>query len=149
MLKRLNRNLGILVIVLGLIGIGLGGLFVGLGFQKAQMITDRMVEQNITYTGAGGDIQGVIDNAQEAQAMANVLAEHSAAIGNYSQLSKDDPKRAQILQALTMESSLEMAVMGYGLTDVVKGTGAFMILAGGTFALIGITLVRSRKQEIS
>lgn len=149
MLRNWSRNVAILVIVLGIIGVAMGGFFVTLGFQKANMITDKMVEQNITYTGAGGEITGAIDTPQEAQVMADVLAEHSAALGNYSQLARDDPKRAQILQAMTMENSLEMAVMGFGLTDVVKGTGAFMVLVGGTLALIGIVSVRSRKQNLS
>jgi len=77
--------------------------------------------------------------------MADVLQEHSAAMGNYSQLKRDDPNRQQILNALTMTNSLEMAVMGFGLTDVVKASGAFMILVGAGFLLIAVPAIRRRK----
>jgi hypothetical protein len=144
----LGRKLAMIVIAVGLVAVVIGGLFIGLGFQKSQLITDKMAEQAITYTGAGGDIQGIIDTPQEAEVMANVMSEHLKGIGNYSELPRDDPKRAQILQGMTIENSLQLAVMGSGLTDVVKGSGAFMILVGGVFALIGVSAFRNRRKEI-
>ncbi len=134
----INRKIAVVVIVMGLLSFALGGFFVQQGFAKANMLTEKMADQQITYTGAGSTIQGVIDTPQEAQAMADVLGEHSAAIGNYSKLAKDDPNRQTILNGMTMINSLELAVMGYGLTDVVKAAGAFMFLVGFTFLLIGV-----------
>jgi hypothetical protein len=138
--------MAILVVVLGVVSLALGGFFVKLGFEKADLITQQMVAQEITYGGAGGDIVGIIDTPQEAQVMADILQEHSKELGNYSQLARDDPNRQQILNALTMTNSLEMAVMGYGLTDVVKATGAFMILVGFTFIVIAVPAFRRRTQ---
>jgi hypothetical protein len=143
----LGRKIAVVVLLLGLASIALGGYFVQLGFEKANYLAGKMVEQNITYTAAGGDIVGAIDTPREAQVMANVLQEHSQALGNYSQLKRDDPNRQQILNALTMTNSLEMAVMGFGLTDVVKASGAFMILVGAGFLLISIPGLRRRKTD--
>jgi len=140
-----GRKAALVMILLGVVAIALGGFFVQLGFDKANYLTEKMLEQNITYTAAGGTIVGAIDTPQEAQEMADVLQEHSAAIGNYSQLKRDDPNRQQILNALTMTNSLEMAVMGFGLTDVVKASGAFMILVGAGFLLIAVPAIRRRK----
>jgi hypothetical protein len=137
----LNRKIALVVIVMGLISFAMGGFFVQQGFAKANLLTEKMASQQITYTGAGSTIQGVIDTPQEAQAMADVLTEHAAAMGNYSKLAKDDPNRQQILNGMTMINSLELAVMGFGLTDVVKAAGAFMFLIGFTFVLIGVPSV--------
>lgn len=148
MIGRLSNKVALVIVAIGIIAIAAGGLFVTLGFQKSAMISDRMTQQAITYAGAGSEIEGVIDNAYEATVMANVLNEHSRELGSYSQLARDDPKRAQILDALTIESSLQMAVMGFGLTDVVKGAGAFMILTGAGFILLGVVGVRSKQPSL-
>jgi hypothetical protein len=141
----IGKRTALLVLVVGLIAIAMGGLFVGLGFQKAAMITNAMVDQNIKYSGAGGSIVDIIDTPQEAQVMADVLAEHQKSYGSYSDLAKDDPNRQTILNAMTMQDSLNLAVMGFGLTDVVKATGGFMILTGLTFALISIPGLRRKR----
>jgi hypothetical protein len=144
-MNHFGRKLAVVVLLLGLVSLALGGFFVQLGIQKANYLTEKMAAQNITYTGAGGAINGAIDTPQEAQAMADVLQEHSAAIGNYSKLAKDDPNRQQILNAMTMTTSLELAVMGFGLTQVVEASGAFMILVGLGFLLVSVPAIRRRK----
>jgi hypothetical protein len=137
-INSISKRISILVLIAGLIAIVAGGVFIGMGFQKASMITEKMAEQQVTYTGAGGIINGIIDTPAEAQAMSDVLAEHQASLGIYSQLAKDDPNRATILNAMTMENSLNLAIMGYGLTDVVKASGAFMVVVGLAFLAISV-----------
>jgi len=144
MINSLGRKVAVLVIALGVIAILLGGFFIQQGFAKASYIREKMAEQNITYAGAGGKIEGIIDTPQEAQAMADILTEHAKAIGNYSQMDRNDPNRQTILNAMTMINSLELAVTGSGLTDVVKATGAFMVLTGAAFILIGVPSLRKR-----
>jgi hypothetical protein len=137
-MANMGRKIAAIALVMGLISFALGGFFVQQGFAKASMITEKMTEQNITYGSAGGSIAGAIDTPQEAQAMADILGEHAKQYGNYAELKKDDPNRQTILNAMTMSNSLEMAVMGFGLTDVVKASGAFMLLVGFTFIIIAI-----------
>jgi hypothetical protein len=137
-----GRKVAILLLVVGAISMLLGGFFVQQGFAKTAMLTEAMTAQKITYTGAGGDIQGIIDTPQEAQVMANVLQEHLKQYGSYADLKKDDPNRQTILNGLTMVNSLEMAVMGFGLTDIVKANGAFMLLVGLVFMAVGIPALR-------
>lgn len=146
MLNNLSKKVAALVLVAGIIAIAIGGVFVSQGFSKANYITEQIAAQQITYGGAGSTIDGIIDTPQEAQEMASVLQEHQLALGVYSQLSRDDPNRAQILNALTMENALNLAVAGYGLTDVVKASGAFMILVGLTFGAIAVSTLRKAKQ---
>jgi hypothetical protein len=138
MLNNIGRKLAALILVLGLVSFALGGFFIQQGFAKAAVLTEAMSSQKISYGSAGGSIQGVIDTPQEAQVMADVLSEHLKQYGSYSDLKKDDPNRQTILNGMTMVNSLELAVMGFGLTDVVKASGAFMILVGLTFVVISV-----------
>ncbi len=125
-----NKTLAAMMLILGVISIGMGGFFIFQGFSKAAMITNAMREEKITYAAADGSINGVIDTAAEAESMAAVLKEHRMATGIYTELKRDDPGRQTILNAMVMENSLNLAQMGFGLTQVVEATGAFMILVG-------------------
>ena len=130
-----------MMLVLGVISIALGSFFIYQGLNKAALITETMKEENITYGAADGSIQGIIDTPTEAASMAAILKEHRLAQGNYAELDRTDPKRQTILNAMTMENSLTLAEMGYGLTQVVEGTGAFMLLVGialGTSGVVGL-----------
>ncbi len=141
-----SKKFAVWVIIVGLISIVLGSFFMTQGFGKANFITEYMVSENITYTGAGGEIVGIIDTPKEAQVMANVLAKHRAALGSYSSLGKNDPNRQTILNAMTMENSLALAQMGIGLTQVVEAAGAFMIVVGFTFGIGGVMTIRARRE---
>ena len=146
MINNIGKRVAILVLVVGLIALAVGGVFITLGFQKANLITTSMAAQNVSYAGAGGDILGIIDTPQEAQVMATILEQHrSERYGSYTSLGKDDPNRQTILNAMTMENSLNMAVLGYGLTDVVKASGAFMVLVGLAFVAISVPGILQRK----
>jgi hypothetical protein len=148
MLNNIGKKVAALVVVMGVVSILLGGFFVQQGFAKANMLSDRMDAAKITYGAAGSTIDGIIDTPVEAQAMADTLTEHQAALGNYAEMKRDDPNRQTYLNAQTMITSLELAVTGFGLTDVVKASGAFMVLTGVTFLAIGGTGLLRRKQSL-
>jgi hypothetical protein len=78
--------------------------------------------------------------------MAAILKEHRTQnYGYYSKLDRTDPNRDQILKAITMETSLNLAQLGYGLTDVIKATGAYIGLLGITLCISGVFLARGRQ----
>ncbi len=140
-----KKGLGILLGGVGIICMVMGAIFIAQGFAKNAVLTAAMVSENITYTGAGGSIVGIIDTPAEAKVMSDVLAEHRQAMGSYSSLKKDDPARQTILNAMTMENALNMAQMGFGLVQVVEATGAFMIILGGTLGIVGIVALRANR----
>lgn len=144
-----SRKLAFLILVLSLISFVVGGVFIAQGFDKSRLITEAMRLEKATYAGedakgAKGAIVGVIDTPQEAAAMAEVLKKHRLELGTYTELKRDDPKRATILSAMTMENSLNLAQIGFGLTDVVKATGAFMIIVGLALGLGAYSVIRPR-----
>jgi hypothetical protein len=49
-------------------------------------------------------------------------------------------------QAINLENYLYMAVMAFGLVQVVMGSGAYMIIVGLAVFLTGLTLYRLGRQ---
>jgi len=146
-----SRKLAVLVLIVGLVSFVIGGLFVAQGFAKSAAITEAMRLEKVAYTGedANGSINGVIDTPQEAAVMAGVLRQHRLErYGYYSELKRDDPNRDTILKALTMENSLNLAQLSYGLTDVVKATGAFMLIIGLALTVTSASVFRSRRGSL-
>ncbi|MFC1902643.1 hypothetical protein ACFLX4_01050 [Chloroflexota bacterium] len=140
-----SKKLAVIVLIVGIASLVLGGMFIFQGIAKQNLITEAMRLENATYDSEDGAINGVIDCPEEAQIMAHVLREHRLErYGSYTELSRDDPNRATILNAMTMENALNLAQLSYGLTQVVQATGAFMILVGLTLEGSAITVVRKK-----
>ncbi|MEE8414107.1 MAG: hypothetical protein V3R96_06105 [Dehalococcoidales bacterium] len=137
----LNRNLGKGVLLLGMVALVIGAVFIGQGIAKNNMIKEAMQVEQITYGGAE-EINGFIDTATEAELMASVLREHRMDIGVYSELDREDPKRDTILKAMTMENTLNLAQLGYGVVTVVIVSGIFMVIIGIAVSGTGLVLYR-------
>lgn len=137
----LSHNLGRIVLLLGVVALVLGAVFIVQGVAKSNMITEAMQIEQATY-GGGEEIEGIIDTPEEALLMASILREHRLDIGIYTELTRDDPQRDAILNAMTIENSLNLAQLGYGVTTVVIVTGGFMIIIGIALGGIGLGLYR-------
>ena len=135
----LNRNLGRAVILLGVVALVIGVVFISQGIAKNAMIAEAMQVEQITYGGAE-EIEGVIDTAIEAELMASVLKKHRMEIGIYSELDREDPQRDTILKAMTIENSLNLAQLGYGVVTVVIVSGIFMVIIGIAVSGTGLML---------
>ena len=138
----LSRNLGIIVLILGVVALSLGAVFIVQGVAKSNMITEAMRIEQVTYNGENGEVVGTIDTPEEAQFMANTLREHRLDIGLYTALERDDPRRDTILKAMTMENSLNLAQLGYGMTTVVIISGVSMVIMGFALGGTGLGLYR-------
>ncbi len=139
-----STKLATMVLLVGILSVVMGGFFIYEGVAKSNLITTSMELEKVKYNSADGAINGIIDTRQEAAVMAGVLREHRVNdYGYYSELKRDDPKRDQILKAMTMENALNLAQLGYGLTDVVKANGVFMVMIGLTFILGAASVFRA------
>jgi hypothetical protein len=143
---KFNRGLAMLVILLGLVGLVLGGVFIGMGIAKNNLIVQRMEIEQVTLAVDPNNPDTVtqINNAAEAQAAADTIASHRRAIApTYQELldmgnGRFDPTNPVDLtyaQAMNLENYLYMAVTAFGLIQVTMAAGVFMAVTG--LALIG------------
>ena len=123
--------------ILGLLLVIGGGYMVVEGLAVRDEITDELKAEQIT-TSKDASIPGVlVDDAETARAQADVIKEHTLGTwGPYSELPREDPRRAQFIDGVTLRTSLNMAVMGFGVTQLVIGAGVLVLVAGAATLLL-------------
>ena len=147
----LTRGLAMFVLFLGLVAVVVGGVFIGLGFAKNDLLTTAMQQEQITLGIPTGELaEGeFIDTAGEAQIAGDTVREHRHGIApTYGDLlagekyDATNPTQLTYAQALNLENYLYLAVLGFGVTQLALGTGAFMIVTGIALAGTGVVLNR-------
>jgi hypothetical protein len=137
---------------LGLLLVAGGAYMVISGLDVRAEIRDELRAEQIT-TSQDARLPGVlVADAETARAQADVIKEHTLGTwGPYSQLPRDDPRRAQFIDGVALRTALNMAVMGFGVTDLVIGAGVLVLVAGlatltlatpGLYFLAGIVVPR-------
>ena len=154
---KLVRYMAILVVVLGVVGVVIGGVFIGEGIIKNNLIVDRMNVEKVSLALDPNNPGAYtpINNAADAQKAADTIAEHRRAIApTYQDLlaggrfDATNPQHLTYAQAMNLENYLYMAVTAFGLIQVTMANGAFMVLTGVALGGIGVALYRvSRTQS--
>jgi hypothetical protein len=149
---KFNRLLAIIVMFLGLVGVVLGGVFIGEGIAKNNLIVDRMKVENVTLTIDG--VSTEINNAAEAQAAADTISGHRRAIApSYQELLGGKPfdstnaTQLKYAQAMNLENYLYMAVTAFGLIQVTLAAGVFMVVTGLALGGGGLLLFRITRRS--
>ncbi|MCJ7605029.1 MAG: hypothetical protein MUO19_03225 [Dehalococcoidales bacterium] len=149
-----TRGLAYLVLVLGLVAIVVGGVFIGLGASKANLLTDAMQTEQITLGIESDSIEEgeLIDSAAEAELAGDTIREHRHGIApSYGDLlgtgryDPTNPTQLTYAQAMNLENYLYLAVLGFGVTQLAMGAGAFMIITGIALGAAGWALARATK----
>jgi len=149
------KGLSILVIVLGIVSIAIGGIFLGQAFAKNDLLVTAMQQEQITLgIDSAYMAQGeVIDSAREAEIAGDTVREHRHNIApTYGDLlggAQYDPTNLDQLkyaQALNLENYLYLAVLGFGVTQIAMGAGAFMIVTGVALGVAGVVLLRQSRR---
>ena len=152
-MKTLKRYLWLGALALGIVFIAVGAMFMITGMDAKNMITNELVAQDISlgkdaveFGGTPGDL---VNDAETAEVEAKIIALHTdGKYGVYSSLERDDPHRDDIIKALALRNSLNMAVMGYGVANLAIGAGAIIVLMGaGTLALVAPVLYLTTAKE--
>ncbi|MFC1970684.1 hypothetical protein ACFLV0_01930 [Chloroflexota bacterium] len=148
------RGLAILVLLMGVVAVVLGAVFITQGVAKDNYLVTAMRQEKITL-GIEDDMltQGeVIDTAKEAEIAGDTIKEHRHGIApTYGDLLGEgrfdptQPKQLTYAQAINLENYLYLAVLGFGVTQVVIGTGAFMVITGLGLGGTGLALLRLNK----
>ncbi len=148
------KILSVFVIVLGVVAIVIGGIFVWQGFAKNDLLVDAMQQEQITLGIPSDKLAAgeVIDNAKEAEIAGDTVREHRHSIAptygdllGGNQFDPTNPLQLTYAQALNLENYLYLAVLGFGVTQIALGIGAFMIIVGVALGITGIVLVRVKK----
>ena len=152
---RITRILAIAVLLLGAVAIVIGGVFLGQGVSKNNLLVTAMEQEKITLgipseKLAAGEL---IDTAKEAEIAGDTVREHRHTIAptygdllGGEQFNPADLKQLTYAQALNLENYLYLAVLGFGLVQVVMASGAFMIVTGLALGGTGAVLYQlSRK----
>jgi len=148
-MTKISRYLAILVLVLGVVGVVMGSAFIYQSIAKQNLIRTQMREEKVTYLLPPEEVAkgNVIDTAEEAQMVADTIKGHRHQIAQtYDELLQGgkydptNPKHLTYTQAINLENYLYMGVLALGLTQVVLGSGIFMIVTGIALGGIGVVL---------
>ncbi len=149
-MKKWSRLIAVAVVILGLVNVGIGATFIGIGFSKHHYLTSTMEEEQITLgIGEAGQTLApdeVVDTMSEAQAAGDIVRGHRHAIApTYGDLlggEKFDPtnqKELTYAQAMNIENYLYLAAASFGITYLAMGVGAALLLVG--IALMAVAFV--------
>lgn len=149
------RNLAIAVLLLGVVAVVLGGVFIGQGVAKNNLIVDRMKVEKVALAVDPNNPQQLtqINNAADAQKAADTIASHRRAIASTYQdllgtgrFDPTNPKHLTYAQAMNLENYLYLAVTAFGLVQVVTASGVFMVVTGLALAGTGVALYQLNKR---
>ena len=128
-------------VILGIVFVAAGIFMVTEGRDAKADVRDAIAAENITVSddALSEELRGLpVNSAATAQAQADVIQMHTLdRTGGltYAELDREDPARATALTAANLRTSLNLAAMGFRVSDLVMGIGAFMIVMGGTFVV--------------
>lgn len=148
---RMTRILSIVVLLLGVVAIVMGAVFIAQGVAKNNLLVTAMREEKITLGVSSEGIAAgeIIDTAREAEIAGDTVREHRHNIApTYGdllagkQFNPTDPTQLTYAQALNLENYLYLAVLGFGLVQVVLASNTFMIVTGLALDGTGAVLYR-------
>ena len=141
--------LSLTIISIGVVAVILGAVFIGLGASRDAQLKEAMRVEKVTL-GIESELEGeVIDSLTEAMKAGDTIREHRRGIApTYSDLLGEgrydptDPQQLTYAQAMNLENYLYLAVVAFGLTQAVMGSGVFMVITGIALGSTGIVLYR-------
>ena len=150
---KLVRILGLLVLAAGVAAVAIGAVFITEGSMKNNLIVDRMNIEKVSLNldPDNPEVFTPINNADDAQKAADIIASHRRAIApTYQDLlnqgtGRFDPTNPTDLayaQAMNLENYLYMAVTAFGLIQVTIANGVFMVIVGLAVGGAGFALYR-------
>jgi hypothetical protein len=151
---------GIGVMVLAVVAVVIGVVFITEGIMKNNLIVDRMnIEQvSLNLDPNNPTVFTQINNAEDAQKAADLIAEHRRSIApTYQDLlaqsgGRFDPTNPTDLtyaQAMNLENYLYMAVTAFGLIQVTMANGLFMVVVGLAVGIVGFIIYRFSRIKLA
>jgi hypothetical protein len=137
----------IVALVLAVVVIASGIAGIAVGQAKSHNLSSRLKTEAVSLrtfdTNAPAD--AIVTNAAQAQLAADTLDKHRkliaptyAALLNGQKFDHTNPKELTYAQAMNLEDSMNLAVLGFGVTTVLTLIGVLMIVLG--VALLAISM---------
>ncbi len=142
------------VLLLGIIGLGVGGGFVGVGFAKYEQIKTYLGAEKVTLGLSAEDVAAgkVVDSLSSAQNAASLLTKHRQSIApTYNALlggKQFDPTNLTELtyaQAMNLQTNIYTAVLAFGMAESIMADGAFMLAIGLAIIIVSLVIFRIAK----
>jgi len=150
----ISRILSLLVVLFGVVALVVGGIFIWQSMAKNDLLVTAMQQEKITLGIESDKLTAgeVIDSAVEAEIAGDTIREHRHGIAptygdllEGKQYNPTDPKQLSYAQALNLENYLYLAVLGFGVTQIALGAGAFMVVTGLALISGGTVLYKVSK----
>ncbi len=138
MVHVLRHYIWIAPLVLGLVFIGAGIYMLVEGTRAKDEVRDAVVSENILTSEDASIPNVLVDDVDTAKAESDVIEVHYLEITGgqtYADLDRDDPNRETAFRAVQLRTSLNLAIMGFRVADLVIGMSIFMIVIGATFII--------------
>jgi len=138
-----------ILFVLAFISLIAGVIFVQQGLSKYILIKRLAATENVTVGLSEDKIKKgeIIDSLSEMQAAGDLIRSHRQKIARtYSELlgsgkyNPADPKQLIYSHAINLENYLYLGALSFGITYLMMGIGAFMILTAFSIGVIGSCL---------
>ena len=136
MVHVIRHYIWIAPLVLGMVFIGAGIYMLIEGTRAKDEVRDAVVSENIITSEDASIPNVLVDDVATAKAESDVIEVHYLEITGgqtYADLDGDDPNRETAFRAVQLRSSLNLAIMGFRVADLVIGMSIFMIVVGATF----------------
>lgn len=125
-------------LVLGLVFISAGIYMLNEGIRAKDEVRDAVVSENIITSDDARIPNVLVDDVSTAKAESEVIEETYLELTGgktYAELGRKDPNREVAFRAVQLRTSLNLAIMGFRVSDLVIGMSIFMIIIGGTFII--------------
>jgi hypothetical protein len=126
-----RRFLWVVPVVIGLVFVAAGAYTISEGIGARDLVRAELADEQVK-TSETASIPGAwVTDVATAEVQPATIKEHTfGQFGPYSGLERDDPNRETSLKGLTLRNSLNMAVLGFKISDLVVGIGALIIGLG-------------------
>lgn len=135
----IRRFLWVYPLLVGLVFVGAGAFMISEGNAAKQDVKEALLAERI-ITANDAAIPGVpVVDVATAQAQSDIIFTHlmnQTGGRTYGELERTDPLRNTYVTAVTLRTALNLAIMGFKVSDLVMGIGAFMIVMGATHVLV-------------
>ena len=145
----IRKRVRLIFFVLGAIGVIAGLVFVWQGASKYIQLT-YLAQTEAVNTGIPAEkakLGDVVDTMDEMMVAGDIIRTHRQGIAlTYNQLlgagryDPTNPKHLSYSQAINLENYLYLGVISFGVSLMMLGLGAFMLLVSSGFFVLGIVL---------